>query len=217
MHVQDLRPYLGTATEAALYPRASFLIQRADWEATCHQHPLQQRWFVPDGAKNVLTERLVVLDGDVRLGEGCALLFTPGHTWGNQSLLFRAPQSGCYTVSENGVCMDAYAPEHSRIRGLKDHVRVTGDEVILNGNTLEGTLDQYNSMVKEKLLADRYIKDECFVQHFSSSELVHSPIAPGLKPTHSITEVNEGEPHLEARLGSAPTDGRASAAPPHSG
>jgi hypothetical protein len=47
-------------------------------------------------------------------------------------------------------------------------------------------------MIKEQLCADAYGPDPRFVQHFSSSELIHAPIAPGLRPTHSISAVNEG-------------------------
>jgi len=191
-HVQDLRPYLGTASQPSMYPNAKVLVQRADWEASVQPHPLQKTWWVPNSAEGVLTGNLVVLDGDHQLGDGVAMLYTPGHTWGNQSLFFRAPDSGCYTVSENGICMDAYAPLHSKIPGLAAHARASGEEVILNGNTLEGALDQYNSMVKERLLADAFKADPNFVQHYSSSELLHSAMAPGLRPTRSIGEVNEG-------------------------
>jgi hypothetical protein len=88
--------------------------------------------------------------------------------------------------------MDAYAPSHSTIPGIAAHARRSGDEVVLNGNTLENALDQYNSMIKEKLLADAFAGDGRFVNHFSSSEVIHTPIAPGLRPTHSIGAVNEG-------------------------
>ena len=192
-HVQDLRPYLGTSSTPSMYPNAKVLVQRPDWEASVQPHPLQRTWWVENSAEGALTQNLVVLDGDYSLGDGVALMATPGHTWGNQSLLFRAPDSGCYTVSENGICADAYAPQRSKIPGLKAHARASGEEVILNGNTLEGSLDQYNSMVKEKLLADPMKADGEFVQHFSSSELVHTALAPGLKPTHTIGEISEGQ------------------------
>ncbi|MBS2028330.1 MAG: hypothetical protein JST54_10535 [Deltaproteobacteria bacterium] len=192
-HVQDLRPYLGTSSAPSLYPNAKVLVQRPDWEASVQPHPLQRTWWVENSAEGARTENLVVLDGDYSLGDGVAIMATPGHTWGNQSLLFRAPESGCYTVSENGICADAYAPLRSKIPGLAAHARASGEEVVLNGNTLEGALDQYNSMVKEKLLADPMKADGEFVQHFSSSELVHTALAPGLKPTQSIGAVNEGE------------------------
>jgi hypothetical protein len=192
-HTQDLRPYLGTRDLAKLYPRAKFVVQRADWEASLDLHPLQREWWVADNADGVRDDDVVLLDGDVQLGEGVALIATPGHTWGNQSLLFRTAARGCFTVSENGVCMDAYAPSASRIPGLAKRAARTGEEVILNGNTLEGSLDQYNSMIKEKLLADPYPADERFVQHFASSELTHTVLAPGLRPTHAIVAVNEGD------------------------
>lgn len=201
-HVQDLRPYLGTDTEQALYPNARFLVQRPDYEASLQPHPLQKPWFVPGAGDGIKTDKLVLLDGDVMLGEGCVLLYTPGHTWGNQSLLFRAPHSGCYTVSENGVCLDAYAPQHSTIPGIREHALKSGEEVILNANTLEGSLDQYNSMVKERLLADPFARDPRFVQHFSSSELAHTPAAPMLRPTHTVGRVHEGM--LEAVVRAAP-------------
>ncbi len=191
-HVQDLRPFLGTAVTPKLYPRAKYLVQRSDWEASRDIHPLQRPWWIGDSASGVRTDDLVLLDGDYKLGEGVTMLSTPGHTYGNQSLLFRAPESGSYTVSENGICMDAYAPEHSAIPGLARHARSTGDEVVMNANTLENSLDQYNSMIKEKLLADPYARDPRFVQHFASSELIPAPIAPGLRATRAIEAVNEG-------------------------
>jgi hypothetical protein len=191
-HVQDLRPYLGTRDTPKLYPNAKYLVQRHDWDASVDLHPLQRPWFVADSAQRVNTDSLVLLDGDYGLGDGVALIATPGHTYGNQSLLFRAPDSGTYTVSENGICMDAYAPAASRIPGLASHARRSGDEVVLNANTLENALDQYNSMVKEKLLADPFPRDPRFVQHFSSSELIASVLAPGLRATHEIRAVNEG-------------------------
>ena len=191
-HVQDLRPFLGSGSTPGLYPNAKYLVQRDDWEASVDLHPLQKTWWVADSADRVNTDNLVLLEGDVQLGDGCALLATPGHTYGNQSLLFRGPVTGCYTVSENGICMDSYSPLVSKINGLAAHAQLTGEEVILNGNTLENSLDQYNSMIKEKLMADVYAPDPRFVQHFASSELIHSPLAPGLKPTHVLEAVNEG-------------------------
>jgi len=46
---------------------------------------------------DVSRTNLVLVDGDVELGVGCALVFTPGHTDGNQSLCreTRPTASGC--------------------------------------------------------------------------------------------------------------------------
>ena len=38
--------------------------------------------------------------------------------------------------------MDAYAPHLSTIWGVADYARSIGTEVIINGNTLESTVDQ---------------------------------------------------------------------------
>src|SRR5439155_21337002 len=92
---------------------------------------------------------------------------------------------GLWTISENGVACDCYSPAHSRIHGLVEHVRETGAEVILNGNTREGTLDQYTSMILEATLADPVPEAPAFVQHFPSSELTPHWTTPGLPPTPS--------------------------------
>jgi hypothetical protein len=44
-------------------------------------------------------------------------------------------------------------------------------EVILNSNTLEDSIDQYDSMVKEKCLADANRDDPRFFNVFPSSEM----------------------------------------------
>ena len=44
-------------------------------------------------------------------------------------------------------------------------------EVILNSNTLEDTIDQYDSMVKEKALADPNPRDARWLNVFPSSEM----------------------------------------------
>ena len=78
-----------------------------------------------------------------------ALIHTPGHTEGNHSLAARVPD-GIRVTSENTAGADAYEPKHSRINAVRRHALSTGVEVILNGNTLEGSNDQYISMVLEK-------------------------------------------------------------------
>ena len=80
-------------------------------------------------------------------------LHTPGHTEGNHSFVVRTPR-GLLVTSENGVGADSYAPLASRIPGLRRYAQDTGVEVILNGNTQEGGLDQYLSMIQEKEIAE---------------------------------------------------------------
>src|SRR5262249_38690247 len=88
-----------------------------------------------------------------------------------------------WTISENGVAVDAYAPRESRIPGVARYVQAWDLEVVLNGNTREDTLEQYNSMILETLLADRSAEDPRWPQCFPSSEVTAHALAPGLSPT----------------------------------
>lgn len=201
LHIQDLRGWLGTGSEPPYFPRAQLLVQKAEWECVRDLHPMQVPWYVPDGARGVPESRVVLLDGDAHLGNGVAILSTPGHTLGNMSLAVVTPQ-GLFVTSENGVSAESYSPEHSRIGGLKAWAELYGAEVVLNGNTREGSLDQYSSMVVEKIVAGPSKVDPRFVNFLPSSELTGSVLAPGLSPTFSHGEIHSGTlrpvPHLHA-------------------
>ena len=193
LHVQDVRGLLahGPGGHAAL-SNAKLLVQRGELETLQGLHPLQVEWYIPQCLEGVPADRIVALDGDYAIGGGFALVRTPGHTAGNHSLVV-VTDRGAWTISENGICVDAYAPGVSRIRGIARTARDAGTEVVLNSNTREGTLDQYTSMVLEKLLADAVPERPEFPQHFSSSELVGHLLAPGLSPTYSHGAITYGE------------------------
>jgi hypothetical protein len=95
---------------------------------------------------------------------------TPGHTDGNQSLVINTPD-GVWVSSENGVCADNWHPHLSKIPGIKKEAEFMGREVILNSNTLEDSIDQYDSMVKEKAVADPNHEDPRWMNVFPSSEM----------------------------------------------
>jgi long-subunit acyl-CoA synthetase (AMP-forming) len=136
----------------AFFPRAKLLVPRAEWESMRGLLPLQRRWYCPDAAEGIDPARVVLFDGDVSLGDGMAIVRTPGHTVGNASFVVHTPE-GLLVTSENGVGPDSYAPRASAIPGVARYARRTGAEVILNGNTQEGSVDQYLSMVQEKCIA----------------------------------------------------------------
>jgi hypothetical protein len=182
LHLQDLRRWLGSGETSAFFPRARLLIQRREWESVRDLHPLQQVWYVPRGFEGIPEHRVVLLDGDVWLGRGVALVSTPGRTRGNMSLAAATPD-GLFVVSGNGVASESYTPLVSGIPGIRRWAEQYGQEVILNSNTVESSLDQYASMVLEKTLAGPSKKDPSFVNVFPSSELTRSVIAPGLSPT----------------------------------
>jgi glyoxylase-like metal-dependent hydrolase (beta-lactamase superfamily II) len=198
MHTQDVRGLLGTTPSreaeglAAVFPRARLLIWQPELDIFRAVHPLQRPWYIPEAVRHVPPDRLVPCDGDVLLGKGVALVRTPGHTVGNWSLAL-STDNGVWTVSENGVAADAYAPEASSIPGLRKYARREGVEVVLNANTLEGRNEQYTSMVLEKSIADRCRDNPDFCQHLPSSELTATPFTPGLGPTYRHGGIESGE------------------------
>jgi hypothetical protein len=187
LHVQDLRRWLGSK---AYFPNAKLLVMREEWLTARDLHPMNAVWYVPNGC-DVADDRVVLLDGDVRLGVGVALLSTPGHTRGNMSLCV-VTANGPFVVSENGVSPESYVPSQSRIAGVRAYAEQMRIEVVLNGNTREDSLDQYSSMIVEKLVAGPCASDPSFPAVATSSELTASIFAPGLAPTFTFTPSDVG-------------------------
>ncbi len=185
-HTQDLR---GVARR---FPNARLLAQRAEWIAWEHLHPLQRAWYVDGGRSGVDMSRVELVDGDIHLGDGVVLARTPGHTGGNQTLFFKTA-SGVWGCAENGTCADAYSPKVSRIGGLRRRAIDFTLETIANSNTPESGADQLTSMTLERAVVDPVRDAPDFVQMFPSSELVHSPLAPGLSPSYRFGSVTHGE------------------------
>ena len=193
LHTQDLRRWLGDGERPGYFPRAKLLVTRQEWESTHGLLPIQAEWYCPGGTRGVPADRVVLLDGDVLLGESLALVRTPGHTEGNHSVAVRTPE-GVFVMSENGVGPDAYSPRASRIPGVARHARDTGQDVVLNGNTLEGGVDQYLSMLVERELAGPSERHGDFTNNLSTSELTGWPLFPGMTPTFAFGPVRLGSP-----------------------
>jgi hypothetical protein len=192
LHVQDVRRWLGGDGEPAYFPRAKLLVQRAEWESVKNLHPLEKVWYVPGGTDGVPEERVMLLDGDVWLGRGAAILSTPGHTMGNMSLAV-ATDKEVFVVSENGVATESYTPLQSSIPGVRAWAEQMGWEVVLNGNTRESSLEQYSSMIVEKVFAGPSRVEAAFVNFHPSSLLTGSLVAPGLSPTITLPAPNHGD------------------------
>jgi hypothetical protein len=158
------------APRAPFFPSAKFLFQRKEVDTFRSVHPMQWAWYVPGGMEGVIEDNLVLLDGDVELGKGIALVHTHGHTDGNHSLAINT-EGGVFVSSENGVSADSWQPQLSKIPGVRKYAEFWNREVILNSNTLEDSIDQYDSMVKEKALADPSTRDPRWLNVFPSSEM----------------------------------------------
>lgn len=193
MHTVNLRRWFGADGQPAFFPNARLLIMRDEWQCATAPVPWQSQWFCPHGLEGIPEDKLILLDEDVMLGDGSvALIQTPGHTEGNHSIVAHT-DDGLLVTSENGVSQDAYAPELSRIKRLAEYARVTGSEVVLNGNTQEQAVEQYISMVQEKYMASPSRHDERVPAMALSSESAGFWLFPGTKPTFRMGLVKYGE------------------------
>ena len=185
LHVQDVRMIMGSEGGArsfpALFPDALLIAQRKEIDTFRSPHPTQWAWYVDGGMEGVDHDRVIEVDGDVELGVGVALLATPGHTDGNHSLCVNTPE-GIWVSSENGVSADNWHPHASRIPGVRKWAEFYRREVVMNANTLEDSVDQYDSMLKERAVADPNPRDPRWRNVMPSSELTdhmrHWPVRP---------------------------------------
>lgn len=197
LHVQDLRPLMGTVNakgeikQKAIFPNAHFIFHQDEWETVMNIHPLNEIWYVKNGFDHLNTEKLLLYTQDLQLCQGAALIHTPGHTAGNHSLYLNTVK-GAFTISENGVGPDAYNPEKSKIKAIRDTAKWKGWEVILNANTQDLAYLQYNSMIKEKLLSGESPEHEGYCNHRASSEFTNWYASPGLSPTLELGAVESG-------------------------
>ncbi|HEX4813106.1 MAG TPA: hypothetical protein VFV66_10190 [Nonomuraea sp.] len=199
LHTQDLRRWVGTTAHQddlgsrprAAFPNAKVIVQRDELAGMAELHPLQWPWYQPAAYRDVPPEAFLPIDGSVVLGPGVAVVKTPGHVFGNQSLLLNT-STGIWVSSENVIATEALTPEHSKLPGLAKWAQSWQQEVVLNANTVETTADQYNSIILEKTLADRGQTDTRFLQFFPSSELTGAWTNPGTKPTFAHGHITHG-------------------------
>lgn len=202
LHTVNLTRWLGTSERPGLFPNAKLLVTRAEWEGAQSLIPWQNQWYCPGGIAGVPEERLILLDDDVFLGRGVALVRSKGHTEGNHSIVINAGGT-LYVTSENGVSLDAWSPRASRIPGLAAYARETGAEVVLNGNTLEYAVDQYISMMQERAIAGPSERFDGFYNLAPSSESAGFWLFPGTRPTQIMGELHYGRFTPPRRLAKA--------------
>jgi hypothetical protein len=197
-HTQDLRPLLGSAGQLGRFPNAVLLAPRIEWEDWDDLPMLQRAWFVPDGKAGVPSERVILFDADVSLGAGLMLVRTPGHTRGNQTLFVHAEQ-GVFGSSENGTCVDNWAPRTSRIASVRRAAETLDLDVIVNSNTPELMVEQQSSMMLERAIVDRVPGREELFQMFPSSEVTWSLLAPHVRPSYVFGGMTSGTVSTVAR------------------
>jgi hypothetical protein len=192
LHTQDVRRWIGTTTPqpdlgateplAPAFPNARLLVQRSELDAMSHLHPLQRPWYQPETYRDLRAEAIAPVDGDVVLGPGVALIATPGHTTGNQTLVLNT-DSGIWASSENAIAAECLVPQRSKLLGVRRWATQWGQDVVVNANTIETIAAQYNSLMLERAIVDPSQRDERFPQFFPSSELTARWTNPWTAPT----------------------------------
>lgn len=199
LHVQDPRMIMGSgkalpgesAPRKPLFPNAKMPVHRLELDTFAAMHPLQSFFYVDNGMDGVDEDRCEIIDGDVELGVGVSLLWTPGHTDGNLSLCVNTPD-GVWVSSENGMAIDNWQPELSKIPGVKQLARFFNQEVVLNNDTVEDILEQYDSMVKEKTMASYSPRDPRWLQVMPSSQSLTLKRQWPVNPTYSHEPLQYG-------------------------
>jgi hypothetical protein len=148
-------------------------------------------WYVPGGAHDVLEDRLVVLDADVELGHGVALISTPGLTPGHQSLVLNL-RHGIWVVSSNGVASDCWQPLLSKLPGVRRGAERDGREVVLAAEAAESAVELYDAMVLERSLADASRADPRWLAILPSAELAARRRQWPMLPTFSHDALDHG-------------------------
>ena len=195
LHTQNVTRWLGANGQKPIFPNAKLLITREEWECTKSLIPWHNQWYCPGGISGVDESKIIFFENDIFLGEGLALMRTKGHTEGNHSIV-ASTEDGIYVTSENGVSLDAYAPNLSTIPGVAHFAKYTGAEVILNGNTQEYAVDQYISMIQEKEVAGPSKRFEGYPNIAPSSESNGYWLFPRTQPSRVLGNLQYGRLHL---------------------
>lgn len=195
LHTQNVTRWLGANGQKAIFPNAKLLITHEEWESTKSLIPWHNQWYCPGGIAGVDESKVIFFEDDIFLGEGLALMRTKGHTEGNHSIV-ASTDEGIFVTSENGISLDAYAPQLSRVPGVADYARYTGAEVIINGNTQEYVIDQYISMVQEKEVAGPSRRFEGYPNIAPSSESSGYWLFPRTGPTVKLGDLCFGQPTI---------------------
>ncbi|MEV0296037.1 hypothetical protein [Nocardia sp. NPDC050710] len=206
LHTQDVRRWLGTTEPQPdlgavtplepIFPNARLLVQRSELNALDHLHPQQRPWYQPDTYRDLRPEAITPVDGDLLLGPGVALIATPGHTTGNQTLVLNT-DTGIWASSENAIAAECLVPRHSKLLGVRRWAQEWDQGVVVNANTVETIAAQYNSLILERSIVDVSQRDSRFPQFFPSSELTRRWTNPGTAPTF----VHEHITHRGGRKG----------------
>ena len=83
------------------FPRARYLVQRAEWEVAMSQAPELTGSYPPEHLLPLAkSDQLELLDGNVEIVPGISTLLTPGHTLGHQSILIEGESTAALYIGD---------------------------------------------------------------------------------------------------------------------
>jgi len=123
---------------ARKYPKAKFVVQKAELEMARNPHPLQRWTYLEDPFNDINFE---VIEGDKEIVNGVSVMLTPGHTPGGQSVIVETAKG---KVVITGFCC---------IRRNFEPPPGLAMPVIPPGILLDA-VEAYNSVLKVKEIAD---------------------------------------------------------------
>lgn len=143
------------------FPKAKFIIQRAELEFARDPHPIFKAILPKDFLELIEGLHFEVVEGDTKIDEGVELLLTPGHTPGNQSVAVKTAQGTAIITGWCCIQEDFAPPAEIREAGL----------FLIPPGIHTDLMQAYESVVRVKNIADIIIPvHEC--------ELVHKATIP---------------------------------------
>jgi N-acyl homoserine lactone hydrolase len=132
---------------ARRFPKAKFIIQRAELEFARNPHPFFRAIRPKDFMELIEGVQFEVVEGDTRIDDGIELLLTPGHTPGCQSVAVKTAQGTAIVAGWCGIRENFDPPPEIREAGL----------FLIPPGIHTDVIEAYESVARVKHLADLVI------------------------------------------------------------
>lgn len=76
---------------ALTFPNAEYIVQRREWEDAIANKSTMHRTYLRDHLTPEVAERMRLIDGEAEVLPGISVIPMPGHTWGQQGVVFQQP------------------------------------------------------------------------------------------------------------------------------
>ncbi|MGP1346944.1 MAG: MBL fold metallo-hydrolase [Phycisphaerales bacterium] len=149
---------------ALTFPNAEIIVQRREWEDAIANKSTMHKTYLRDHLTPEVAERVRLIDGEAEVLPGISVVPMPGHTWGQQAVVFREP----------GGSSHCFVPD---VMPTRYHGRATSN--------LAYDVEPYTSMLSRIALFERAAKENWLLT------LVHEHGSPHFRA--SLDASNGGE------------------------